>query len=82
VSETIFGLRVQPNAAPQAHFLTGYVIQAGHAVIAYPTIRVTSTPNQAMILWLTGYQPKPWVFWRTKAARANKPMIRPNVPPS
>jgi hypothetical protein len=68
--ETIFELRVQPNATPQAHFLTGYVIQPGHTVVA-STLPVTPPPNETIRVWLTGYLPNPWVFWRT----------RPNVPP-
>jgi hypothetical protein len=55
---------------PQAHFLTGYVIQPGHAVRGYTNVPGTPPPNQAMILWLTGYMPI-WVWWWT----------RPNVPP-
>jgi hypothetical protein len=68
VSETIFEFRVTPNSLPQAHFLTGYVIQPGHAVRGYTT--APGTPHEAMNLWLTGYLPK-WVWWWT----------RPNVPP-
>jgi hypothetical protein len=68
VGENIFELRVTPNSLPQAHFLTGYVIQPGHAVRGYTT--APGTPNQAMKLWLTGYLPR-WVWWWT----------RPNVPP-
>jgi hypothetical protein len=78
--ELILELRVAPNSLPQAHFLTGYVIQPGHSVIANTTVPITPPPNQAILLWLTGYIPKPWVFWWTKAARTRKPMIRPNVP--
>jgi len=61
-SETIFQLRVTPNSLPQAHFLTGYVIQPGHAVRGYTDLPGTPPPNQAMILWLTGYLPM-WVWW-------------------
>jgi hypothetical protein len=68
VGENIFELRVTPNSLPQAHFLTGYVIQPGHAVRGHTT--APGTPNQAMKLWLTGYLPR-WVWWWT----------RPNVPP-
>ena len=70
VGETIFELRATPNSFPRAHFLTGYVIQPGHAVRGYTNVTGTPPPNEAMILWLTGYLPR-WVWWWT----------RPNVPP-
>jgi hypothetical protein len=76
-SESIFNLRVQPNSLPQAHFLTGYVIQPGHSVIGY-TI-APGPPNQAMNLWLAGYIPR-WVWWWIRAARSRASTLRPNVP--
>ena len=80
VTEMAFG-RIAVNIAKltQAHFLTGYVIQPGHTVVA-STLPVTPPPNQTIRVWLTGYLPQPWVFWRTRATQARKPMIRPNVP--
>ena len=78
--ERIFELRVTPNSLPQAHFLTGYVIQPGHAVRGYTTVPGPPDPNRAIWLWLSGYLPRPFVFWWAKAARTSKP-IRPNVPP-
>ena len=77
--ERIFELRVTPNSLPQAHFLTGYVIQPGHAVRGYTTVPGPPDPNRAIWIWLSGYLPKPFVFWWAKAARTSKP-IRPNVP--
>ena len=71
--ETIFELRVQPNATPQAHFLTGYVIQPGHAVLA-STRPVTPPPNQAIRVWLTGYLPR-WVWWWTRSNVPTMPRV-------
>jgi hypothetical protein len=80
--ERLFELRVTPNSLPQAHFLTGYVIQPGHAVRGYTTVPGPPSTTQAIWLWLAGYMPRPWVFWPwpTKAARTGKPMIGPNIP--
>ena len=77
--EIFFELRAQPLTTRQAHLLTGYVIQPGHKVISF-TLALPPA-NQSMVVWLTGYVPKPWAWWWSRARYTRKPrMIRPNVP--
>jgi hypothetical protein len=81
-SVDFFRLQAQPGAIQQAHFLTGHVIESGHAVLASTPVPPPSGQyGQFMSVWLNGYLPKAWTLWLWRSKLTRKPMILPNVPP-